>query len=165
MANIFIQTRHPFGLVEPFGKPWFVIMFITFRLFSLVFSIVFRTWLGLLYLLIISHFWCICTHPIHPMGIHLLHCALGNKCTTIHDAIRNTFVTIVRDVDFHVGWKQLHVFLSTMFHSSYWQINIVLIKNGIYTLADIVIIELKANRFTSPILHNSRVCCLWCNSN
>jgi hypothetical protein len=35
------------------------------------------------------------THPINPMGIHLLRCAHGNKRTSTHDAIHDTFDAIV----------------------------------------------------------------------
>jgi len=46
---------------------------------------------------------CVCTHPIDLMGIHLLRCVHGNKCTWTYDVIHNTFTTIARDVGFHVG--------------------------------------------------------------
>jgi hypothetical protein len=51
----------------------------------------------------------VCTHPIDFMGIHLLCCVHGNECTGTHDAICDTFATIARDANFHVGQKQLHV--------------------------------------------------------
>jgi hypothetical protein len=44
-----------------------------------------------------------CTHPIDPMGIHLLHCDHDNEHIGTHDGVRNTFATIVWDVGFHVG--------------------------------------------------------------
>ncbi len=47
------------------------------------------------------------------MGIHFLHCVHGNERIGTHDAIRDTFVAIVRDVGFHVGQEQLHVFFQT----------------------------------------------------
>jgi hypothetical protein len=37
------------------------------------------------------------------MGIHLLHCAHGNKRIKTHDAICNTFAAIAQNVGFHVG--------------------------------------------------------------
>jgi hypothetical protein len=52
--------------------------------------------LGLPHLLIEGIFRCVCTHPIDPMGIHFLCCVQGNECTKTHDAIRDTFVIIVR---------------------------------------------------------------------
>jgi len=75
------------------------------------------------------------------MGIHLLHCVHGNKHTGTHDAIRNTFVAITRDVGFHMGQKQLHVLPSTTFNTSCQQINIMLTKDGIHTLANVIIID------------------------
>jgi hypothetical protein len=58
-----------------------------------------------------------------------------------HDAICDTFVAIVQDVGFHVGWIQLHAFLSTMFNSSCQQVDIVFTKDDISTLVDVVIID------------------------
>jgi hypothetical protein len=75
------------------------------------------------------------------MGIYLLLCAHGNECTWTHDVVHDTFVTIVRDDGFHVGWEQLHVFPSNMFNSSCWQVDIVLTKDDICTLIDIIIID------------------------
>jgi len=73
------------------------------------------------------------------MGIHLLCYAHGNECMGTHDAIHNTFVPIVQDVGLYVGHEQVHALLSTMLDSSCWWINIVLTKDGICTLANIVI--------------------------
>jgi hypothetical protein len=66
---------------------------------------------------IVSIPWCVCTHPIDPMGIYLLHCVHGNERTGTHDAIHDTFATITRDVNLHVGWKQLHAIPLTTFNS------------------------------------------------
>jgi len=73
------------------------------------------------------------------MNIHLLCCVHGNERTKTHDAICDIFVTIAQDVGFHVGRKQLHAFPSTTFNSSHWWVDIVLTKDGICTLANIVI--------------------------
>jgi hypothetical protein len=83
--------------------------------------------------------WCVCTHPIDTMGIHFLHYVHGNKRIGTHDTIHNTFVAIEWDVDFHMGWEQLHVLPSNMFNSSRWWVDIVLTKDGIRTLVNIVI--------------------------
>jgi hypothetical protein len=80
-------------------------------------------WIGLPHLSSTCILQCVCTHPINPMGIHLLCCAHGNECTWTHDVIRDTFVAIVRDVGFHVGQEQIHVFLLNMFNSSCWRLN------------------------------------------
>jgi len=88
---------------------------------------------------IVNRLWFVCTHPIDPMGIHLLHCVHGNEHIGTHDAIYNIFATIAWNVGFHVGQQQLHAFLSTTFNSSRRWIDIVLIKDGICTLANIVI--------------------------
>ncbi len=58
-----------------------------------------------------------------------------------HDAIRDTFATIMWDASFHVGRKELHNLPSTIFNSSRQQIDIVLTKDGICTLVNIVIAD------------------------
>ncbi len=84
-----------------------------------------------------------CVHtPIDLMGIHLLRYTRGNEHTGTHDTIQDFFVSIVQNAGFHVGWKQLHVLPSTMLNSSSRQVNVVLIKNGICTLANVVIANL-----------------------
>jgi hypothetical protein len=80
-----------------------------------------------------------CAHPIDPMGIHLLHCVHGNKHIWTHDVIRKAFVTITQNASFQMGQEQPHVLLSTTFNSFHWQINIVLTKDDIRTLTNIVI--------------------------
>jgi hypothetical protein len=96
-------------------------------------------WLGLPHPSITGIPRCVCTHSIDPMSIHLLCCVHGNECIKTHDAIRNTFATIARDVAFYVGQEQLYAFPSTTFNSSCWQIDIVLTKDDIRTLTNIVI--------------------------
>ncbi len=80
-----------------------------------------------------------CTHPFDPMGIHLLRCTHGNERMGTHDVIHNIFATIMQDVSFHVERKQLRVHPSTTFNSFHQWVDIVLIKDDIRTLADIVI--------------------------
>jgi len=47
-----------------------------------------------------------CVHnPINPMGIHLLHCAHGNKHIGTHYVICDTFAIIVWNVGFHMEWE------------------------------------------------------------
>jgi hypothetical protein len=64
-----------------------------------------------------------------------------HKHTGTHDAIRDTFAAITQYAGFHVGQEQLHAFPSTTFSSSHRQVDIVFTKDGIRTLADIVIVD------------------------
>jgi hypothetical protein len=66
---------------------------------------------------------------------------VGNEHIRTHDAIRDTFAAIAQDADFHVGQEQLHALLSTTFNSSCQQFDIVLTKNGICTLNNVVIVD------------------------
>jgi len=79
-------------------------------------------------------------HTSHqPYGYPPLHCAHGNKHIRTHDGVYETFVTIVQGVSFHMGRKQLHVFSLNIFNSSHWQVDIVLTKDDICTLVDVVV--------------------------
>jgi hypothetical protein len=80
-----------------------------------------------------------------------------------HDVIRDIFTTIAQDVNFHVGQKQVHALPSTTFHSSCQQVNIVLTKYGIYTLANVIIAD-QNEWFILSILHNLKICCFQSNS-
>jgi hypothetical protein len=82
-----------------------------------------------------------CTHPIDATCVHLLCCAHSNEHMGTHDAVRNSFVAITLDAEFHVGQKQLHAFLSTTFHPSCQWVDIVLTKDGICTPTNVVIID------------------------
>jgi hypothetical protein len=143
LKPIVLEFDHVWSCFGPMVGTWFTtrLVFLAFQLYSLIFCTSLRTWLGPPHPLIASILRCVCTHPINPMGTHFLRYVHSNECTGTHDAIRDTFVTIVRDASFHMGWKQLHAFPSTTFNSSCRQVNIVLIKNGICTLVDVVIID------------------------
>jgi hypothetical protein len=73
------------------------------------------------------------------MVIHLLCCVHGSECIGTHDAIRDTLVAITHDASFHMGRKQLHALPSTTFNSSHRQVDIMITKDGIHTLVDVVI--------------------------
>jgi hypothetical protein len=53
----------------------------------------------------------------------------------------NTFATIVRGVGFHVQQEKLQTLISTTLNSSCQQIDIVLTKDGIRTLMNVVIVN------------------------
>ncbi len=116
-------------------------IFPSFRLASLIFFTMFWIGLGLPHPSITCIPQCMCTHPINPKNIHLLHCAHGNEFIRTHDIVRDTFVVIERDVGFDVKWKQLHAFPSNTSNSFRRRIDIVLTKDGIRTLIDVVIVD------------------------
>ncbi len=82
-----------------------------------------------------------CVHTSHWLygDWPLMFCSWQWTHIETHDAIRNTFATIGWNIGFHVGQKQLHALLSTTFNSFRQRIDIVFTKDGIHTLADIVI--------------------------
>jgi len=141
-----ISEAHCAQILSCFGpgvNVWLIaqLVFPVFRLPSLVFSITLCTRLGLPHPSITNIPRCVCTHPIDLMGIDFLCCAHGNERTKTHDVIHDTFVAITRDVSFHVGREQLHVFRSITFNSFRQQIDIVLTKYNICTVVDIVIVN------------------------
>jgi hypothetical protein len=104
----------------PRASIWLIIQLNSpnFQFFSPIFSTSFQTQFGLPHISITSLPQCVCPHPINPMGIHLLHCTYGNEHMKTYNVVHDTFVAITQDVNFHVGWKQLHAFPSTTFNSS-----------------------------------------------
>jgi hypothetical protein len=58
-----------------------------------------------------------------------------------YDVVHDTFATIVQDVGYHMGQKQVHVFSSTMFNSFCSQVDIVLTIDDIHTLINVVIVD------------------------
>jgi hypothetical protein len=118
---------------------WHIVqlVFPAFWLSSLIFSISFQMWLRLPHLSIVSAI-DVCAHI--PLTLHVCTCcAYGNERTWTHDAVWNTFSTIMQDVDFHVRWEQLHALPSTTLNSSYQRIDSVFTKDEIHTLANVVI--------------------------
>jgi hypothetical protein len=141
-----ISKAHHAWILSCFGPGasiWLItkLVFLAFRLFSLGFFTTLCMRLGLHHPSIACILQCVCTHPIDPMGIHLLHCAHGNECTRPPDAICNTFAAIAWDGGFHVRWEQLHVLFSTTFNSLCQWVNIVITKDDIRTLADVIIVD------------------------
>jgi len=141
--NIWSPSCPNFIMFWPTIYAWFTtrLIFLTFRLFSSIFYIVFHMRLGLPHPSIVGIPWCVCTHPINPMGIHFLCYVHGNKHIGTHDVSCNIFVAIARDACFHVGREQLHTFLSITFNSFCWWVDIVLTKYDICTLANVVIVN------------------------
>jgi hypothetical protein len=129
-----------FGLGVGF---WLTIqlVFLTFQLFSPIFSTTFCTRLRLPHPLIVNILWSVCTHLIDPTSIHFLRCVHDNERIKTHEAICDTFGAIARDASFHVGWKQLHELFLTTFNSSRQWIDIVFTKDGIHTLINVVIVD------------------------
>jgi len=121
---------------------WFItqLIFLAFQLVSLVFSIVLWTQLGLPHPLVARILWCVCTHLINLMGIHLLYCVHGNEWARTHDVVCDIFTTIVWDVSFQMGQRQFHALPSNMFNPSCQWINIMLTKDNICILAYVVIV-------------------------
>jgi hypothetical protein len=118
------------------AKAWLltrpIILF--FHLLSNVFSTSLHAKLSLSHPLVlgVSHY--ICSQPLDPMGIHLLHCVHGGERMALHDVVWNVFMAIVKDVGFHVSWEQTHILPPLALKSLHNWINIVLLINIIHTL-------------------------------
>jgi len=78
--------------------------------------------------------------------IHLFHCVHGGECITTHDVVQDSFISIAKDVGFHVLHEQTHVLSMSFLQSSRQQMDIILIIDGICTLANKII--------TNPICAN-----------
>ncbi len=67
-----------------------------------VFSFLLWTRLGFPHPLVLSLAHCIYSQLVNPMGIHRLHYVHGGERIVSHDVIWDVFVSIVRDVRFHI---------------------------------------------------------------
>jgi hypothetical protein len=47
--------------------------------------------------------------PINAMGIHLFQRSFRRECNASHDIIWDAFVSIIKDVGFHVFCERTHV--------------------------------------------------------
>jgi hypothetical protein len=130
---------------------WLIIqlVFLAFQLSSPIFYIMFRMQLGLPHPFITNILWCVCTHPVDPMGIHFLHCVHGNERMGTHEVVCDTFAAIAWDASFHVGRKQSYALFSTTFNSFHRQVNIIHIKDGIRTLANSMQVDLLPRSCTT----------------
>jgi len=55
------------------------------------------------------------------------------------DVVWNAFVAIAKDVGFHISWKQTHVLLPPTLQ---FLLKIVLLVNGVHTLANVVSVNI-----------------------
>jgi hypothetical protein len=74
------------------------------------------------------------------MGTHL-HYSHDGEWITSHDVAQDVFASIVKDVRFHVLHEHIRVLLLPSFQFFHWWVDIVLLANGICTLADMVIVN------------------------
>ncbi len=58
---------------------------------------------------------CICEQLINLIRIHLFCCAHGEKQIVTYDVLRDFFISIARDVEFHVLCEQTHFCLTPFF--------------------------------------------------
>ncbi len=105
---------------SPSSKVWLYVCLVipSFRMASNILSSTLCTRLGLLHPTIRSFSQCICGQAIDLTWIHVFRYAQGGERTVTHDAIRDSFTSIVKDVKFQVLRKQTHVLLMPSLQSS-----------------------------------------------
>ncbi len=112
-----------------------------FCLASNVFFFMMHIRLGLPHSLALGLSYCIYGQPLDLMGIHFFHCTHGGERMLSHDVVRDAFASITRYSGFHVVHEQTHVLLSFTLESSCWWADIVLLVDGICTLANVIIVD------------------------
>jgi hypothetical protein len=85
------------------------------HLASYVFSSTLCTKLGLPHHVDLEYIHCIYGELLDLAGTHLIYCSHGGDQIIFHDAIRDVFASIVKDMGFHVSHEQIHVLLSPSF--------------------------------------------------
>jgi hypothetical protein len=92
--NLSYDSHWMFEVVcGPSGGVWLLACLVIpfFHLPLNVFSITLHIKLGLFHPLVLGVSHCICSQPLDPIGIYLLHCAHGGKRMTSYDVVRNVF--------------------------------------------------------------------------
>jgi len=104
-------------------------------------------WLELPHSLITSILWCVCTHP-STLWVSTFYIMLMATSTqepmmkfTIPLLSLRKMLASIWDENNDMRFEQLHALPSTMFNYSRWWIDIVLTKNGIHTLANVIIVD------------------------
>jgi hypothetical protein len=94
---------------------------------------------------IIVHFaWCQCDHTIDDLDTNLFQCPYKSECTSIH----NTLLNIVAAITLESG----HLFP----HHIRWWMDILITRDGIHTLMDIVIVD--SHRYNVTNINNNNTC-------
>jgi hypothetical protein len=112
-----------------------------FHLASNIFSFALHTKLGLPHFLALEVTHCICGQPLNHVGTHFFCCSKGGEQTPSHNVVWNAFTSIVKGVGFYVSHEQTHVLLLPSLQSFCQWVDIMLLANGIHTLANIDIIN------------------------
>jgi hypothetical protein len=165
-----ISKAHCALILSCFGlgaSAWFTIrlIFSSFQLTSPFFFTMLWIWLGLPHLSIASIIWCVCTHPINPMGIHLLHYAHNNKRIRTYDVVSQHLYCHCAGCSLPHGvktttcasFKHVQLLSSTSQHCVHqrWHLHL----NQHYHCWP------NMNGFTFPILCHPRICYFQCGSN
>jgi len=82
-------------------------------------------------------FWIWCGHAIDYLSTHLLWCPYESEHTTAHDTFRVIIIVIVLENGTHVQREVSHLLL----HHNQRQVDILIIKDGFWTLMDVVIAD------------------------
>ncbi len=77
-------------------------------------------------------------NTIETMGILLFCCIHSGERTASHDVVWDACAFIVKDVRFQILQKKTHVFWSPFFEFSCWQVDVVLLVDGICTWTNLV---------------------------
>ncbi len=119
---------------------------------------------GLPHVSIASILWCMCAHPINPMGIHLLHCVHNNEC------IKNPWCSL-RHLCCHCVKCWLPCAVITTTCASFKHIQLLLLTNQHCAhqrwhshFSWCYHCQPNMSGFISPILMHPRICYFQCGS-
>ncbi len=66
-----------------------------------------------------------------PMGIHFIRCTHGGERMVSCDVVWDVFLSIMRDVKFHVLREHIHIHLLLAFQYSCQWVDIVVLMDGV----------------------------------
>lgn len=73
--------------------------------------------------------------------LFIVYYSHGGEWTTSHDMVWNAFVSIARNIGFHVSCEQTQVLRPPSLQSSCEWVDIMLLVDGIRTLPNVVIVD------------------------
>ncbi|CAM6114091.1 unnamed protein product [Calypogeia fissa] len=124
-----------------------------FRMSSFIFTTSLRVRLGHPHPGLLGQPSYVCGHTLDPMGTHILRCSHGSEWTATHDDLCNVLAAMARDTSYHVSTEHTHVLLAVDDIPDQRWANIVFSRDGVWALADVVVVDSIGANMVSSVAH------------
>ncbi|CAM6120862.1 unnamed protein product [Calypogeia fissa] len=96
---------------------------------------------------------CVCGHPLDPVGTHILRCSHGSERTATHDNLCDVLAAITWDTVYHVSTEQTHVLPAVDGIPDRRRVDIVFSQVGVWALVDVVVADPMGASMVSSATH------------